>query len=527
MYKLLVVEDEDFIRETIVSCIDWKSIGFVVEQAEDGEIALEVAQRFRPDAVVTDVRMPIMDGLELTAALKKQFPETVVVVLSGHDEFKYAQEAMSLGVAEYITKPILPKDFTDAMRRLYTRLSGNEKQRMEIEKLQLQLHQSLPLLRERLLNLLITRPLKEDALAEKLGFLELDIQGAAFTVLVFSTYEEDCSLETGELITFALLNVISEEIGNRGICFNDSSGRLVVLFCANDPENEDREFIYALADALRLSNQYVLNFTITAAIGATVHALSELSLSYETAISSLEQQLLFGKGRVYDYRDYIHMEPEDFYFFSQVEELITCFHFNSNAEFIQKLADLTLAMTQRSGLTNPESIRVALIDLLNGTHRVLLEAGCALPPNASAMYERIFSMDVLTESVPLIKEYLTQAKEQLDNLNTPRSAAIIQMVCTYIKQSFSDPELSLNRAAEQVFISPVYLSMLFKRELGVTFVDYVTATRLEQAKKHLQGGRSKNYEVAAMVGYNDPQYFSNCFKKYTGMTPSEYRAKRR
>ena len=165
MYKLLLVEDEDIIRETIVTCIDWAEIGFEVVEAEDGEAALEIARQCLPAAVVTDVKMPIMDGLELTRALRRELPDTLVMVLSGHDEFRYAQQALELGVLEYITKPILPGDFTAAMIRLRQRVQERDRQRQGIEKLQSQLHHSLPLLRERFLNLMVNRPLPAEEIS--------------------------------------------------------------------------------------------------------------------------------------------------------------------------------------------------------------------------------------------------------------------------------------------------------------------------------------------------------------------------
>lgn len=528
MFRLIIVEDEDFIRETIANCIDWAGIGFEVEQAEDGEVALRIAERFRPDVIVTDIRMPIMDGLELTAEIKKRYPETLVVILSGYDEFRYAQEALSLGVLDYITKPILPHDFTKAMRKLHGALCERRARRAETEKLQIQLHRSLPLLRERFFNHLITRRLRPEAIAERMRLLELEFTGKAFTVFLFSADDEkdgSSSAEAAELLQFALFNVVSEEIGRHGHCFNDAAGRLALIYMSGDPENEDRDFLFDMAEKLRLSNQFTLHFTITIAIGATVRDISELGFSYETAVTAFEQQLILGIGRTYDYRDFVRLEQDDYDFFSRIEELITCFHFKRPEEFLRRLNGLTAAMTRPNGIAHPDSVRVALIDLLNGVHRILLEAGCALSGEIPDIYSHILSMSRIDELVPALADYLLRAKQALGRVNTSRSAEIISLACGYIKQNYSNPELSLHSTAAQVFISPVYLSTLFKRELNMTFVDYVSSTRLERAKLLLEAGGIKNYEVAGMVGYNDAQYFSNCFKKYTGMTPSEYRAK--
>ena len=431
MFKLLIVEDEDFIRETIVTCIDWASIGFEVRDAEDGEAALAVAEGFKPDAVLTDIRMPIINGLELTAEIKSRYPDTLVVVLSGHDEFKYAQEAMNLGVLEYITKPILPKDFTAAMRKLHKQLSERKERQNAAEKLQIQLYQGMPLLRSRFFNHLITRRLTFDEIIEHSLILDINIVGAAFTVMLLSAqYENDASAEASELAQFALSNVLAEEMGPHCYLFNDAAGRLVMIYMDGGTVYEDCDFLLELAETLRLSNQYMLGCVITIAIGATVDDIGELGYSYDTAVIAFDQRLVPGIGRTLDYRDFTHLGKAGYVIFSHAET----------------------------------------------------------------------------------------------SANFSRGAEIVSLACGYISRSYNDPSLSLNGTAAQVFVSPVYLSMLFKRELGVTFIDYVTSMRLEQAKRLLEAGGIKNYEVAERVGYNDAQYFSNCFKKYTGVTPSEYRA---
>ena len=527
MYKLLIAEDEDYIREAIVNCISTREeIGFEVEQAEDGEMALKIAETYRPDAVLTDIRMPFIDGLELTAHLRKLLPDAIVVILSGHDEFRYAQEAVSLGVMEYITKPIRPQAFSEVMVRLREKLDARKLKEDRLRRLRTQLHQSLPLLREQQLNRMIIKPVESKHLQDRLEFLGLSIKGTAFTVCLLSvSAPEQTEIEETELIEFAVQNVLGEEIGTDGVCFVDNEGRHVVIYCARSNAEQERTFVLNMIEAVKDNIENLLQVTITASVGAPVQSLKELPRSYETARKALESQVLLGKGRVYDIFDTIAPQAEGYYPFAESEELLTKLKFEAESVFLAE-SDAFLKKIAARGSISTQNLRIVFIDLINGSHRLLLEAGCEDLDSQMGIYGDLFELTTLEEFGSLIKKHFLSVRAQLEAMRTSRSALLIEKVRHYIKNNYHDSSLSLNSAAQQVFISPAYLSILFKRELGTTFIDYVTTLRLEKAKELLSIGGMKTYEAAAKVGYNDPQYFSNCFKKYTGCTPSEYKSRK-
>lgn len=523
MYKLLIAEDEDYIRDAIVNCIDWEKIGFEVEQAEDGEMALKIAETYKPDAVLTDIRMPFIDGLELTAQLRKMLPDAIVVILSGHDEFRYAQEALSLGVMEYITKPIRPQAFSEVMIRLRETLDARRLKEERLRRLRSQLHESLPLLREKLLNRMITKSINTEDLNSRLEYLNLSIKGTTFTVCLLSVSKsETAEIEEAELTEFAVQNVLSEEVDTDGVCFIDNEGQHVVIYCARSNAEQERIFILELIEAVKENIENLLEVTITASVGAPVNSLSDLPRSYETACNALEQQVLLGKGRVYDIFDSNPPQSEGYYPFALAEELLTKLKFEPEIVFVAELDSFLRSISTR-GAISADNLRIVFIDIVNGSHRLLLEAGCEDLGGRKEIYEELYKINTLEEFGVLIKSYLLSVRLQLESMRTSRSTLLIDKVRHYIKNNYHDSSLSLNSAAQQVYISPAYLSILFKRELGTTFIDFVTTLRLEKAKEFLGISGMKTYEAAAKVGYNDPQYFSNCFKKYTGFTPSEYK----
>ncbi|MEG1525008.1 MAG: response regulator [Clostridia bacterium] len=521
MYKLLIVEDEDLIRNAIVSGVDWHSLGFEAEGAEDGEVALEIVRRFRPDIVLTDIRMPFMDGLELTRAIKKQFPQTVVVILSGHDEFSYAQEALQLGVKKYIQKPIVPADLIRIMQDLVAELNAIASRKNNMQKLRLQVQASMPILREKLLNRLLHNTISPAEIPQMLDFTGLRLRGQGYTVCLLECEpDEAVNGEAAAMLNLSISQILEHELGSDGIAFESSTGRRVFIYLARTQETE-RPYVVELLGEISDAIFNAHGIVTTCAIGTRVTTLPELHISYESAKVALEQRIFDGRGKIYD--AYKLQNAQNYYPFALSQNLLDKLKLQSAQEFSSSLSSFFDDLRQMRALTS-EILLTIMLDLVNCGHRILLESGCKDEQNTHKIYSELFSLTTLDQYQLTITRFFTLLRNKLESQRSTKGGQLIGNICRHISDHFCDPALSLNSVAASVYISPTYLSILFKKEMGTTFIEYVSRLRMERAKELLQDSNLKTYEAAERTGYNDPQYFSSCFKKYTGFTPSEYKA---
>jgi two-component system response regulator YesN len=256
MYKILIVDDEELVRRSIIRIVDWKALGFTeVYEAENGVDALKIALEVSPHLVLTDIRMPFMDGLQLTSKLKEQLPSTHIVILSGHDEFTYAQDAIGLGVLDYILKPLGAAALTAKMQAIRQTLDEDYQEKQYLAKVQTQLHQSLPLLKENFLNTLVCTPGSKIGLASRLNFLDIPLAKGPFAISVIEPDLSDISPSDIEVYNFSVKNIALETVGVNHPVFSENSGKVVIAFCipALPAETDKRNSIIETLNVLQKS----------------------------------------------------------------------------------------------------------------------------------------------------------------------------------------------------------------------------------------------------------------------------------
>lgn len=520
MYKLLIVEDEDLIRNAIINSIRWDALGYSVMGAEDGEAALDAVESFRPDIVLTDIRMPFIDGLELTRILREKHPETVVVILSGHDEFSYAQQAVQLGVKKYIQKPIVPADLIAIMQEMAAALRARDLRNSREEKLRMQVQQSLPYLREKLLNQLIHNLVAADELQKQLDFTGLHLRGQAYTVCIIDCRPDPPVFgEDAAVLSLSLTEIISRELGTDGVTFETPSDKRIVIYAARTRESERtylRSLLCDISEAIFAAHGIIT----TCAVGARADTLSEIHISYESAKAAFEQRIFDGGGKIYDANE--TDDIQSYYPFDRAQALIDKLRLASDEAFREALDGFFSDLHGMRSLSH-ENILTVMLDLVNCGQRLLLEAGIPEGEKVHDVYTRLFGLSSLDQYREELQRFFDHVRQALETQRGARSNRLIDRACDYIGQHYRDPALSLNAVASTVYISPTYLSILFKKVVGSTFIDYVLRLRMEAAKTLLSEEGLRTYEVAEQTGYSDPQYFSSCFKRYTGMTPSDYK----
>lgn len=532
MYKILIVDDEDLVRKAIINKLNWQQIGFdVVEQAEDGEQALEIALQIKPDLVLTDVRMPFIDGLELAEKLSKELPATKVVILSGHDEFEYAQEAIRIGALDYVLKPINSIKLTELLTKITCNMDQEKLDKEKLVKIKRQLHQSFPLLKERFFNSLIHAALDKKEIESNIEFLEIDFMGNSLLICVaevdnINIIAKERNAEDIALIHFSVLNIASELIGKFGFTFNDSLNRLVMVISKETVEMKDFENnCYRLLDEIRAAAEKYLKITITVGIGRIVTGLENMHLSYNDALTALDCKIIMGKNKVYNIKDLGFTENVQYFPIDKINTLISTIKLE-NADVVLKQLNLFFEdISKRKSMTS-DNMRILMIELINGVQKVLIGIGNERGHEYRIdfkIYEEIGKCETLEDINIAISKFVSIVCESIFLSRKSRNSIIIEKAKQFIDENYSIEELSQNQVAGIVSVSPGYLSVLFRRETGETFVEYLTGVRMDKAKYLLKTTPLKAYEVAYKVGYSDPHYFSLTFKKHEGCTPSEYK----
>ena len=409
-YKVFLVEDEIITREGIRDAVDWAAAGYqFCGEAPDGEIALPLIRERRPDIVITDIKMPFMDGLQLCRILKETLPTTKIMILSGHDEFRYAQEAIQIGVTEYLLKPIATQDLLAALHKIANQIDEERQAKARLETLQAQMFNHQPMLRERCLLDLVAGSSSVTDFMEQAHSLEIDLLAPWYQVLV----------------------------------------------------------IHAMPPSMNAAPLYSVCQQIDAIVAAS--------------LSELRSVVAFKHG---------------------LEDTILIIRAETRTDVAQRADGLATSLRQRVA---------EQIDC-----RVIIGSGDA------------------TERLSLIAQSFAQALAQISSFehpletdlydqDQPHGGAIITKARAYIDANYADPTMSLGQAAAHVLLSPTYFSAVFRREVGETFIDYLTHVRMRKAIELLRSTSLTASEIAYRIGYQNPRYFYSVFRKVVGQPPNEFR----
>ncbi|KJS50555.1 response regulator [Desulfosporosinus sp. BICA1-9] len=548
MYKLLVVEDEVLIRKGIVKSIDWNSLGYeVIGEAVNGSDALEMIERNTPDVVLTDVKMPVMDGLELSRIIEGRYKGIKIIILSGYADFEYAKAALKVHAFDYLLKPTDKTKFIDTFVRLKTELDKEKEKNHDMVLLLGKMNEGLINLRADFIFSLLNGDIPSiQNTYERMEYLELDLTGENFTVAVIKIEGSMINLlkkwgNDAKRIMFACTKIIQEllDIENCGIVIAKGLGELIVVFNFKTYEitselcNKAKLILNQSCSNIKKTIFIDENIIIAAGLGLSYPDINHVSKSYMQANKAL-------KGRSYDY-------CRDFFIFDQSQEDTISFEKHWIKEYPSEANSIIVEIT----CGNTEKARELVEALFNKFLRAKLSCTliqnyayvlCFLiAANLSELQKQIGESEIFTSdfedcikktgTIEEIKEYLLNVLLNLaediksfKQTDQKTHRKIIQTVKDFINNNYFE-DISLEIISKHVFVSSAYLSFLFKSITGENYTDYLRKVRLEKAKELLSRIDLKVYEIASKVGYNDYKYFSIQFKKTYGLSPTKFREK--
>ncbi|OXM86188.1 helix-turn-helix domain-containing protein [Paenibacillus rigui] len=530
MYKMILIDDEDEVREGIKRKTDWHACGFdLIGDFDNGRDALDAMETLAPDAVITDICMPFMDGLELAGHIAERYPDVLVVIVTGYEQFEYAKQAIRLKVHDYLLKPINSEEFNGFLHRMKLELDEKRRQKEDLTLLRHQLNQSLPLLRERFLERLVTSSMKPEERERKFQFFQLRLSGSHYLALVAEVDDftrEGIELTEGtdaELLRFAAFNIIQEifEQDHQGLVFRTRDDKFAIVFSGEPESLETRAQL--LAEQAKYSTAKYLNLSVTLGIGTLTSSLEQISTSFQKALSALDYRFLLGRNQIISINDMEFGKVMDHAGYLEWEKQVLSAVKSGKSRQVTHVLEGWMEELKGSSCSVEQCLgwfHRLLVSLGNLVQEMGFDSAELLGPHPVS---RLSGMKTLDE----VKRWLeTTCHCMLVSFSEKRehvAESQIRKAIAFIHENYPDEQLSLPQVCQHIYMSISYFSAMFKQHTGVTFIEYVTRYRMGKAKELLAVTQYKTYDVAARVGYGDPQYFSIIFKRHTGMTPKEYR----
>ncbi len=515
VYKAFLVEDEIVTREGIRDRVKWQDSGFAFcGEASDGEMALPLIQAAQPQVVITDIKMPFMDGLQLSKILRERMPGVKIVILSGHDEFEYAQQAIEIGVTEYLLKPVTVNDLNRVLHKLAAQLDAEQKELQARQRLEAQVAESQALLREKLLLRLVVGAISPSQALEQSQSLGMDLVARCYQVLLIKAELGDRSEQFDYAEYKEILKSVSKLADDDPDIFllQKDWEELVLLLKSNAPEflAEGRQRLAQSIHDLAAKTRYRLQI----GSGQVKNRLTDIHQSFVEALMSLQARP--GESASF---------PEELLAMDRtaLEQFLRC---GTMAEFDSFFASCLQPIGERV-LRMPYVRHYILVEIVLSAARLIGELGGDVAetiPQLNALALVSAEMTTIEQLKERAFGILHKALAFRDGPHKSPYRGLVQQAREYIALHYDKSDLSLGDVAAQVNLSPSHFSAIFSQEAGQNFKECLTEFRIQKAKELLRTSQLKTAEIAYRVGYNDAHYFSSVFHKVTGLTPTEFRA---
>ncbi|SFL70690.1 response regulator [Pelosinus propionicus] len=535
MHRILIIDDDRIIRKGLAKTIPWEKYGFQLGgEAADGEQGLKLIDEWHPHIVISDIRMPFMDGLDMARIVKERYPMIKLILLTGYNDFTYAQQAIKIKAFDYLLKPVDKELLLEKVKNAAVEWDEEHTAQQKIR-------EAKPFLRKALLTKIIECQQKEEEEELLQNAMSLGIQLTGNTFIVFlikvdEYYKEAMKMaeysELKKALKYCVFNICEELVYTRrkGGVVELEQDELILLYSSDETLNEAEQNARNFAEEIQNTVKAYLKTTATIAIGGVHQGISCIRFSYQEARSLLRFRHVIGKDKVYSLAD-IGFSPTNDHNI-QIEgkayELVNHIKLGLLNDALGVINDLEYVMMQQKYISLYHvrlfSVQI-IISLFSGAAEWAREWEKTQQANVTIIYNRINEMQTIKEIMDLIRTIVCELVEFMTNQRENHRYGIIGEAAKYIEEHYNKQGLSLQEVAKHVHINPVYLSALFKQEKRITFSEFLLHIRMKKAMELLRLNDMKTYEVAEEVGYSSPEYFSVCFKKYTGVPPLEFKNK--
>lgn len=536
-YKVVVADDESNMANMVARCIDRSGLNCqVVGIAENGLQAVEMVREHQADILVTDICMPHLDGLGLIEEAQKVNSEIKAVIISGYEEFSYARTAIRLGVDNYLLKPVLPGELLDSLKKIIMGMENRQTLLTNMKELQKQAGTGISYVRNSFWKKLLTEETEEAALQEQAEKLKLDVHFTWGTVgiLRFKKNAEKniWNFEEQEAM-LQLLDETKEKYFGSGIHmfpvkFDEKEYSVVLLGQQNSQDTFRRELAEGIS-RLNKSLKTYYDMTAVCALGGVRHYLRELRSCREEA-----RQV---------YRTIHYESPEAVWYRPKEEEsaalcarpveiekeLLLHIRLGNEQDALESLDELISFYEERYAV-EPKFANMSVFKLVFSIQRLLEENGISMKlwenEDVTEYFKNQLSYGTLLDIRIFLKNYISKCCGEFLGKKDGSSGRLIEEIIQVTEHHLGEEDLDVSMVAKTLNFSANYIRKIFKQKTGEAFGEYLFRRRMEQARDELENTENKIQDVAFHVGYSNQRYFTSCFKKFYGKTPTECRTEK-
>lgn len=534
MYKIVIVDDDMLIRKGIRNVIRWRDLECEISgEASSGDEALKVIEEVKPDIVITDIKMPNMDGIELIDRIKKIIPQCKIVILTAYREFEYAQRAIKYGAFDFLLKPTKVEDIINVVQKAINEIKKEKTIVEELEKINSILKEKLPILRENFLfNVIFEMISNEDEILQMATLYEIEI-GSFLMILAECSTKEERGRQNSHLYLLGISNMLNDFLSNDFTIYTiylNNSQAVYIVSSKKELEKEEEKRFFELLSQLKKAAVECFNIDLTFAVSTWGRGIVQLPDKYKECIDAINYRFYFDEEDIIYYKDLSHffMYVDDRKLKNLKNEILLSVRYGNYSNINNLL--LELEETLKKSKADKQYIFNFYYLLLIEINMIKAQLFSTInKPDNQEMFEsidyfnEIIKCKNLSELSNILRISIKRTIEEVQKHNLNKMGSLIKKVIDYIKENYHSGEISLSDISEKFFVSPSYLSRLFKKETGKNLSDFINEYRIEKAKQLLLTTDLKTYEVADRVGIPDPHYFSRLFKRYTGYSPSEYK----
>ena len=536
MLKVFLVEDEIVMREGIKNNIDWEKEGFeFAGEASDGELAYPLIQKEKPDILIADIKMPFMDGLELSRLVRQELPDIKVIILSGYDEFEYAKEAISIGITDYLVKPIAGAKLLEAVKKVGKIIEEEQQQRLFLKTFEKERLEDIHLAKQKIFRSLASGKKPVSELLKDAREAGVDLAANRYNIVLLQIFEEgetvgysekqNAAAQDIEEMTEHMPGVLMVELGIEGWAF---------IIKETDTERSLEQILPDFVEKLQEIIRGYEGIEYFGGVGRAVCRLSELNRCFEEANRAFSYRYLINRNQIIYSEEEANgsfaggrLKASSLNVINMDREIVERFLKTGLKSEVRHFIDEYFESVGESGIRSFLLRQYVTMDMFFTTVAMLRQIGY----DSEDLMERCGDFQAMTSvfsSVEQTKSYLQgvfeAALDLRDTVSQKKYSSLLKNARTYIEQNYDNEEISLNTVAASVNLSPNHFSTIFNQETGQTFIEFLTHVRMEKAKELLRGTSMRMSEIAYTVGYKDAHYFSYLFKKTQECTPREFRS---
>lgn len=520
-FSIVLADDEQNILFGMKKGIPWEELGFeVVGTAQNGKEALELIEEYHPDLLISDIKMPFMDGLELAKNIHESYMTTKVILFSGWDDFEYARLAISYGVSEYIMKPINFEEMKSLLVSIYEELEKEYAEKLNRNRLEKVYEASLPLLRQQFFSQVVTGSLEEDYREQQMKNLKLNFDFDAFYMIAVKLYENDSQDVLSEL---SIKETIKDALEKIAMVYQFTMmDKDIFLLCSN--KKHDIERITRTIEEVSFIIRRIFHVEIFCGISTVGNSIKEVPALYKESIEALDYNLVIKEECYTYYNDILPLQNEGNDWSAEVEGIEKIITYCTEDELESEV--MRLLKKIQNVHYNLNEYQIVILEILFAVSRLHKKYQIGLETDnadTKMMAVEILSLETGEELNNWLIEYCKSVRKMIQKKQIDNNAILASNAIKIVQNKFRDSSLSVESICEELHVSSSHFSKIFKQEIGVTFLNYLINLRMEEAKRLLLQTDYKSQMIGEMVGYPEPNYFSYVFKKNCGVSPAKYR----